>query len=283
MNARLTIGGLMALALCLPAAGAPLFRMDAPVETNRPLELTAAAVPLPAGVKVRVAFAGRATGRYTLEADERVRIMNPHNAASRLRVAFYTDQGLALGGTDVTVYVLSQAFLPYVRVFYPPAGAAAFRLFLHPAPEAVVAVKGLGVGTELETGERASLNPHPTFDYGDLNTYGYTCGYGGQFYTRPDGKTVWKTGFLGYSPSVPLAGDAFYTFQVTAKPYRGRKSYVLLDCYGAGKDNRLKEMRLSIDDAGATTELKMPAGTVSARLRCYSVILEAFRITPSEQ
>ena len=228
-------------------------------------------------------FSGRTSSRHTIEAYERIRILNPRYAASRLRLAFYDDKGEALAGGVVDVFILTQAFHEYVRIFYPPPKAGAFRVFVRPAKDADVAIRELRVSTDVQGPERESINPHPTFEYGDLNTHGCQSGYGGRFYTRPDGKTVWKTGFLGYSPSFPVEANRFYEFYCRGKKYRGRKSYVLLDCHN-GQDRRpVKSMRLEMSDTGETTEVKIPAGTVSGRLRCYCVILEVHRAARSKR
>ena len=52
-----------------------------------------------------------------------------------------------------------------------------------------------------------------------------------------------------------------------------------LDCYDGKGSRPVKSMRLAMSDAGETTELLIPAGVVSAQLRCYCIILEEFRVT----
>jgi len=283
MRTHAAAGLLFILSLSSPAAGETIYRAEPLFQTSSAVEVTTAAVPLPRAGKVKIVFSGCTNSRHTIEANERIRILNPRYAASRLRMKLYEDKAGTLAVSAVDVFILTQAFHEYARIFYPAPQARTFRVFVRPAKGADIAVQGLSVSTDVEGEERTSINPHPTFEYGDLNTYGCQSGYGGRFYTRPDGKTVWKTGFLGYSPSFPVEANMFYSFYCRGKKYRGRKSYMLLDCHN-GKDRApVKSMRLAISDTGETTEVKIPAGTVSARLRCYCVILEVCRATRSRQ
>ena len=276
-------GTLLLLALTCLAAAETVLQVDGPVQTAVALELTNAPVPVPRRGMLKLVFSGRTSGRHTVEANDRVRILNQRYAASRLRVTFHDGDGEALAGSAVDVLILTQAFHEYARVFYPPPAAETFRVSVRPVKDADIAVQGLIVSTDMDGEERQSLNPHPTFEYGDLNTYGCISGYGGRFYERPDGKTVWKTGFLGYSPGFPVDAGAFYSFYCRGRKYRGRKSYVLLDCHNGRDRTPVKSMRLGISEEGETTEVKIPPGTVSAQLRCYCVILEEFRATRAER
>ncbi len=270
------------LAALLAGAGEPRFRLAAPLRTSADVEATEAPIPIPAGRKLHLAFTARTDSRYTIEADERIRLMDLSRVGSRVRLDFLDDTGAVVaGGFDV--FILTQATHHYARVFHPPAQAAACRLSVRPGPGAEVVIEELTLDESLPPGEQESINPHPTFEHGDLNSYGCQSGFGGQFYTRPDGVTVWKTGFLGYSPAFPVEAGRFYTFQCRGRQYRGRKSYILLDCHNATERAPIKTMRLDMSDDGRTTELQMPEGAVEARLRAYCVILETFRVTPSPQ
>lgn len=259
---------------------APLFATAGPVTARAATELTPAAVPLAAGGgKLMLAFTGRTDGRLTVEADERVRLLDLRNLASRVRLEFYDAKGAVVPGAGVDVPLLAQAVRDYVRVLHSPPPATACRLFLRPAAGAEAVVEQLSLGADLPASERATLNPHPTFDAGDLNTYGCLTGNGGGFFTRPDGRTVWNTGFLGYGPAFPVVAGQSYTFLCRGKPYQGRKSYLLVDCFNATDRAPLKSMRVEFSATGASTTLLIPPAAVSAQLRCYCVILEEIRVT----
>lgn len=276
-----------ALALCWlafhgAAAEKDLFNEERIIETNKAVELTSAPIPVEPGQKHQISFLARAGGEATLEANERIRMMNLRDMAGSVRAQFLDEQGGNLSFMDMAV--ISREFHDYARVFYPPARARALKLLLRPAMGADLAVKKITVSAGLEGPEGECLNVHPTFERGDLNGYGYASGYGGGFYTRPDGKTVWNSGFLGYTPSFPVKGDTFHDFYGRGKKYRGRKSSMELECYKPDDPNNhpFKTMAVAIGEKGETTTLKIPAGVVTARLRCYYVILEEFKATGSK-
>lgn len=274
---------LLCLPIILSASVKELFKEENSVETMKNIELTKSPIPIDPAKKYQISFSARTNSEYTLEKNERIRIMDLRRIASRLRLEFYDEKGGKFPYNYIDIFVLTNNYHRYVRVFYPPTKAKTSKIFLQPAKNSGITVKKVSVITDLEGKENECLNLHPTFDYGDLNTYGCRLGYGGRFYARPDGKTVWKTGFLGYTPAFPLKENTFYDFYCIGKKYKGRKSYMLLDCYN-GKDKRpFKSMRVNLNEKGEITKLKMPSGTVYGILRCYCVILEEFKVTESKK
>ena len=173
--------------------------------------------------------------------------------------------------------VLSNAPRRYVKVFYPPAKAASLRIFKRATKGTTIAVGKLSIWTDLEGDEAKSINPHPTFNYGDLNTYGYSFGGGGGFFTRPDGKTVWNSGFIGWSPLFPVKGGKFYKFFCKGEKSQA-KGWIWINFHD--KDGKkIKTSRIGIAPKGVETIIKTPKGTVKARLQCYYVIIEKFTVS----
>lgn len=244
-------------------------------------EVTATPIPIDPAKKYKIQFNGSTNGEYTIEENERIRIMNKRYKANRLRCIFYDKAGKKFSKNYFDIMVLSNKPHEYVRVFYPPAKAASLRIFLNPVKGTKITLAGITLKTDLEGIENKCLNTQPTFDYGDLNTYGYRCGGGGGFYTRPDGKTVWNTGFIGWSPFFPVQGKKYYKFFCRGKKSIG-KGWIWIDFYN--KDGKkIKHARIEFNEKGAETILKTPKGTASANLQCYYVIIEKFTVTEKKE
>lgn len=261
------------------AEGKELFRKDSVSEANKWVELTEAAVPVKVGSKHEISFQGSTDGKYNVEEDARIRLMNLKGVASSVRVRFYDGQGNEVKGY-IDVPVITHEVADYVRAFYPPSQSVTLKVFLLPSKGAKLSVGKAAVMTDLDGKEGECINIHPVFERGDLNFYGYDPGYGGGFYTRPDGRTVWNSGFIGSSPSFPVKEGVSYDFYCRGKNGE-RKASVLLNCYNAQGGKPFKNMPLKFSEKGAAETFPMPAGTVSANLTCYYVILEEFRVTES--
>ena len=268
------------LSVICVATGKDLFKKDEPVETNKTMELTKSAIQLESGKKYELSFLARTNGKYTIEENERIRLMNLGEISSRVCIKFYDAKGKELKKTDIDLPVITQKFLNYVRVFYPPPASKALKIFLLPAKEADIAVKRINISTDLKGREAECINIHPAFEYGDLNFYGYSSGYGGGFYTRPDGKTVWNSGFTGTTPAFPVKGDVSYDFCCRGKKSEP-KSFIYLQCYNAEGGKPFKTMKYGVSEKGDIEKINMPAGTVSVQLTCYYVIIEEFKVTES--
>ncbi len=79
---------------------------------------------------------------------------------------------------------------------------------------ATIACQAVDLLSDPDGEEVACINVHPRFAYGDLNFYGHRPGAGGAFLTRPDGVTIWNSGFIGFTPAFPVKGGAYYTLTV---------------------------------------------------------------------
>ena len=280
MTRTMTTPALILLLAAGVVSGKDLYTHQDLVETNQTAVLTATGIPVEPGKKHGLSFTGRTDGAFTVEANERIRLMNLRDAGSHVRIRFHDEQGNELKRATIDVPVLSRDFHPYVRAFYPPLAARTLSLVLVPGKEATLAARDISIRTDLQGSEAECINTHPVFDAGDLNSYGYRPGYGGGFFTRPDGKTVWNSGFTGTTPFIPVRGDTFYDFQC-----RGRKgepkSFIYLQCYQSEDSKPFKTMKYDVSETGAIARFKMPAGTVAAQLTCYYVIIEELRVVES--
>jgi hypothetical protein len=257
-----------------------LFNREKVENIEKGTELTATPIPVDPAKKYRIQFKGSATGEYTLEENERVRIMYKRYKANRLRFTFYDKTGEEFPFNYSDIMVLSNKSHEYVRIFYPPTKADTMRVFLNPVKGDKMTIEEITLKTDLEGIESQYLNTHATFDYGDLNTYGFSCGGGGKFYTRPDGKTVWNTGFIGWSPFFPVQGKKYYKFFCRGKKSIG-KGWIWINFYKEDGE-KIKNARIEINEKGAETILLMPKETAMAKLQCYYVIIEEFTVTESK-
>lgn len=262
------------------AKGKELFAQNETMETGSIKELTTSPIPAETGTKYRISFSASTTGKHTVEKIPRIRIMNHRHAANRVRVSFYNKEKKRISGYK-DVFILSQKPNTYELIFYPPRNASSMRIFAQPAKNSIVNIKNISLENNLSGEKNQYLNTHSRFDMGDLNLYGCTSGFGGRFYTRPDGKTVWKTGFLAHYPSFPVQGGKYYDFYCRGKKYR-RKAWIWVNCYDGIKRRPIKQMKIKLSQKGAKTRLMLPPTTVAASLDCYCVILEEFRANKSE-
>jgi hypothetical protein len=277
-SARLLLPLLLLLSTNILRSG-ELFRAGPLSATNQAVLLTPQAVPLQPGRKHCVTLlASTDNTLFTVEANSRIRETGFDDRASRLRLEFIDAEGKACG--DIDILVISRKAERYGRVFHPPARATTMHLRLIPGKGgSAIACQTVDVIANPDGVEAACINVHPRFEYGDLNFYGHRPGGGGTFLTRPDGVTVWNSGFIGFTPAFPVKGGAYYTLTVRAKGYD--KGNVLLDCYREGEEKSFKSMNVKFSESSVQNMLQMPEGAARAQLRCYYIILEEFRVSES--
>jgi hypothetical protein len=283
MKKQYVITLIVSLSIIFSITGEELFKDEKEIETTKQIELKESAIPVVPGTKYKISFSARTNSKHTIEANERVRLLALRYLAATLRLYFYDENGKKFSHNYINIPVISQQFHQYIRVFYPPSKARKMTLLLIPRNNSNIAVKDITISTDLCEAEKECINVHPSFEYGDLNLYGHSLGAGGMFYTRPDGKTVWKTGFLGYTPAFAVKDNTFYNTFCRAKKYRGRKSWLVLECYDGKSRRPFKEMKVEFSEKGKHTKLKIPANTLSCKLRCYCVILEEFKVSESAE
>lgn len=226
------------------------------------------------GKKLEVHFMANTTGKYTVEKDARIRIQKLRNTSSSVNLQFFDKDDQQV--EEMTLPVMTQTSMLHVRVLYPPAAAKTMRILLVPETDATLTVEDLHVSEEVHEVEAECVNLHPVFLYGDLNPYGYHSGYGGGFYKRPDGVTVWNTGFTGNSPSFPVAGGKKYSISIRGIGYAGKKSRLLLKLFKTGEKKAFHEIALKFN--GESAVLQLPEEATQARLLGYDVILEEWKI-----
>ena len=260
---------------------APLLDISEPLVMEKTTLLTSEAIPVDSGKKYLVTFTANTTGESTIEENMRVSIQVKKGFASQLVIEFLDNSGDKVGTTEVSI--LSQSPRVYARAFYPPPASVLMKLSLVPAKGEQAELQNLSVTTELPDQEKSAINPHPTFEFGNLCGYGYTLGYGGGVYTRPDGKTVLNTGFAGVSPMFPVKPATYYEISCRGIPHLGRKSNLTLQCFAEGSKKPIKSMRVNVSEQGITTKLLLPAKTNQANFLFYHVILEELRVIESSQ
>jgi hypothetical protein len=274
----------IALFLVLLAQGerlqaSPLFEVLEPIAIQKPKGITPEPIPVDPEKKYLLTFSANSTGESTLEANPRVSIQVKKGFASQLVIEF-CDAGGGKAGT-IEASILSKSPRLYGRAFYPPPAATHLKLNLIPAKGEWVEVQNVRLTQDLPELEKAAINPHPTFEFGNLNGYGYILGYGGGVYTRPDGKTVLNTGFAGISPVFPVKPDIFYEIYCRGILPLGRKSNLTLQCFGEDSKKPIKSMRVNVSNRGETTKLLLPLKTKQANFLFYHVILEELRVVES--
>jgi hypothetical protein len=253
----------------------PLWQKTTPVSVKSPAELTGETVPVDPGKKLEISFTARTTGEFTVEENARIRIINS-NAGSSLNVEFFDTQNKRL--QIIRLPVRTQSDYSYARVLYPPADAKSLRLSLAPAKAGELTVEKVQVTQDLTGEEAQCINPHPVFDYGDINDYGFGFGYGGGMFDCPDGKTVWNTGFTGASPDFPVAGGAQYELFCRGSGYEGRKSYLLLNFFKAAENKPFYSIHVKFSAQGESVPFRFPKEAVRASLLGYYVIVEELKI-----
>jgi len=270
---------LLASGVRLQASAA--FEISEPLSFDKSAPLNSEPIPVNPDQKLLIAFTASITGESTIEENARISVQVKKGFASLLQIDFLDDGGNKVGSTEVSI--LSKFPRIYGRVMYPPPGSKAVNLQIVPAKRENVKVEKLSVSNELPQKEKAGINPHPTFEFGDLCTYGYTLGYGGGVYTRPDGKTVLNSGFAGNSPIFPIRPDSYYEIDCRGIPYLGRKSSIMLQCFGEDLRKPIKSMRVQVSQQGVTTKLLIPKNVKRANFGFYYVILEELRVTESSK
>jgi hypothetical protein len=272
------------IAWCLtgcPLMAGDLFTTSGSLTVQKAAPLNGEPIPVDPGKKYQILFLASATGEQTIEENARVRMVGQKASASRVRVEFLDKAGARV--SDSGIGILSQEMRAYARVLYPPGNAACMNLYLEPAKGQQISLEKASVSPALTGREKEAVNPHPTFEFGDLNNYGYQPGFGGGFFQRPDGKTVLNTGFTGQSPSFPVKGNAYYDVRVLGLAPMGRKSSMMIQCFKAQEVKPMKSMRVKISESGETTRLLLPPEAVRADFLFYYVILEELSVMESKK
>ena len=255
-----------------------LFKNSKLVDIINEMELTEKPIPINPQNKYKIMFTAKATGEYTIKENARIRITQHRHNANSVNIKFYDESYQPLSKAGTNIYILSQKWYKYIEIFYPPTNAAYVRIYLRPVKGESISIKKIALTTNLGGKEKAFINVHPTFEYGDLNSYGFYCAGGGRFYTRPDGKTVWSTGFAGFSPCFPVKSGKYYKLFCKGTMSQDHKAWIWINFYD--KDNKkIKHANIKISEEGIETTLKMPKGTVKAGLQPYYIIFEEFQVT----
>lgn len=123
--------------------------------------------------------------------------------------------------------------------------------------------------------EGGVINNNPDFRYGELNYGGWHPQRDGRLFLRPDGKTVFRSGYGGSSPSVPLQEGRFY--RITA---RGEGGHLTINYLNAENKRVASRFLLRFPDTAGEemTELTPPEGAVAAYVIAYGALVESFKV-----
>ena len=265
----------MGMSRAFSTPGESLWQAETVTKATELTELTTEDVPVEPGKKLEISFSGQTTGDFTVERNARIRILNTSKVGSMLIVQLFDAQGQRL--EEIKLPILTESLHEYGRVIYPPSEAAFLKIFLVASASGEVTVENLRVTQELEGVEAESVNPHPLFSYGDLNSYGY----GGGFFERPDGKTVWNTRFTGQSSHFPVQGGDSYELFGRGIGYAGKRSQILLQLFEEGARRPFHTIRLKFSPEGESMKVLLPEGAVSANFLGYYMIAEELKIMKS--
>lgn len=236
------------------------------------------------GRKYLVFFKARVNDDFTVERHDRAHIMTLHNhgrMASGYQVMFLDRGGnpVAPSGNihshGLSGFILSSDWYQYASEFYAPANAASMRMrFFTRGHDLYVDAFGL---SRFQHDNVVNLNPQ--FRYGELNYAGWRPQRDGRLYLRPDGKTVFTSGWGGASSTFPLQHGQNYRFHVRG-PVGGRLNLEYFDRDG----NRItSRFLLRPNPDGAETVLNPPEGTAMGRAVMYGVVgLEEFTVTRTD-
>jgi len=252
--------------------GEPLWQTEAVTQATELTELTTTEVLVEPGKKLAITFTGRTSGEFTVEKNARIRLLNTTQVGSALIMQFFDQSGERL--EEIKLPILTESAHEYGRVVYPPSEAKSLKLFLAPASSAEVAVENVRVTQELEGVEAESANPHPILNYGDLNAYGF----GGEFFERPDGKTVWNTAFTGQTPNFPIQGGDSYELFGRGIGYGGKRSRIILQLFEEGTKRPFHTIRVGFSPEGVSATVILPEGAVSANFLGYYTIVEELKV-----
>lgn len=252
--------------------GEPMWQSETLTQADKLTELTTAEVPVEPGKKLAITFTGRTNGEFTVEKNARIRLLNTSQVGSALIMQFFDEAGKRL--EEIRLPILTESSHKYGRVVYPPSAAKSLKIFLVPASSAEVAVENVRVTQKLEGGEAESVNPHPILNFGDLNSYGF----GGEYFERPDGKTVWNTAFTGQTSFFPVQGGDSYVLFCRGIGYGGKRSKIFLQLFEEGAKRPFHTVRVGFSTEGVSAKVLLPEGAVSANFMGYYTIVEELKI-----
>ena len=254
--------------------------MEAKQVLTSPIDLDEEVAIKSPSIKYRISWTASSGGKATIENDARVGIIRFPKAkrdAAAVAIQFFNDEGRRF--YELEMSVLSQSEREYVHYFYPPALARTMKVTLKPARDGELSIEKLALTDQLSGKEAECLNVHPAFEFGDLNFYGYESRDGGGIYQRPDGVTVWNTGFRGESPSFPVEPLAYYTLSCRGTGYAQRKSWLSLQCFDKDGRKPIHLIPVKFDSELVPITVQVPAGATRANLVGYNVIVEEFKVT----
>ncbi len=239
---------------------------------------TMKAMPVTPETTYKLTFLARTDRSDTVESNDRAHMEMLQSYGRFLpmyELLFFDSDGeqIQRSGRGFGGSILTSDWYAYSLAFQPPPETAAVKIRFSPRNSPLY-IDNL----EIVSIDDGTINVNPEFEYGELNYSGWRPARDGRLYTRPDGKTVFKSGYGGVSPFFPLRETV--TYQLYARGQRQTTNGWLSLTYYDAEGKRLGDrflLRPTVE--GESVELVPPPGTFEARLVMYSVILESFRVT----
>lgn len=223
------------------------------------------------GKKYRLNIRARIDGECTVEKNDRAHINAiKSNARNESVYAAMIDDGTGNLQNAGGGFFLTDAWHDYAHVFYAPTNAKEVVIRFSPRKHATyISRVTLTPDTEDDT-----VNPNPDFRHGELNYCGWSPQRDGRLYTRPDGKTIFRSGYYGGSPKFPLQPGRKY--QITGL---GEGGSLVLNYYNdEGKKLGDRFLMHCSSNKEGVTEVVPPEQTVSANVTVTGTILEYLKV-----
>lgn len=224
--------------------------------------------------KYRLTMRARVEGPFTIEQNGRAHLQAIQRGGrweSTYEVLFH-GPGLAESASGGGGFFLTREWYNYSHVFWTPAGVEKITVQLNPR-KTDMQVANVSLVADDEGGV---INANPDFRYGELNYCGWWPQRDGRILQRPDGKYVFRSGYGGSTPSIPMKAGRFY--KITARGEAGNLAITYFDANGKDIANRFL-LRFSEDGMSEEmVELSPPEGCVAAKVIAYNSLIEYFRV-----
>lgn len=228
--------------------------------------------------KYRLTLRARVQGAFTIEQNARAHIQAIQRRG-RLESVYtieFQEPGMPKPSSGGGGFFLTRDWYDYVHVFRTPAGVQKVTIQLTPRKH-VTQIARVSLVADDEGG---AINNNPDFRYGELNYCGWAPQRDGRILLRPDGKTVFRSGYGGSSSKFPLQEGRFY--RMTG---RGEGGSLTIYYYDANNKSIASRFLLRFPEAAgeASTDLTPPEGCVSGSVTAYGALIESFKVVEREE
>ena len=234
-------------------------------------------IPVTPGKKCRLSLTAKVDARDTVEFNDRIHIMRVRRywrGSTSCELRFFDADGKPAGAFRNRCPILTSNWHDYVDVFYIPSRARTMTVTFAPAKRDLF-LKKIELAYDSENG---ALNCNPEFSYGDLNYCEWHPARAGRLYTRPDGKTVFSSGYGGSSPRFPMEAGVPYNFFCRGIRRSG-KGWMTLTFYNNKGRRIANRFLLRPKQEGVAVKMTPPPGTKSGAVVMYGLIIEELKVT----